>query len=191
MVERRLSKSGFLHLPAAQAGSADADAFGGAFHLRMNRTKIHVPPPLGHVVGVADVVSKLRPLAADFAYLCHDYSGWESGLICKIQILPDFRDFCQTRYGCPSVVALFATSWGFGGGHTWRSATSNWAPQKHDIKCSPNACSPVYLLATEQVSMPGQDEDNRDAGRCMGYTISGWQVFLPGQRVCGAEGASN
>jgi hypothetical protein len=26
-------------------------------------------------VGVADVISKLRPLAADFANLCHDYSG--------------------------------------------------------------------------------------------------------------------
>jgi hypothetical protein len=25
-------------------------------------------------VGVADVISKLRPLAADFANLCHDYS---------------------------------------------------------------------------------------------------------------------
>jgi hypothetical protein len=25
-------------------------------------------------VGVADVISKLRPFAADFANLCHDYS---------------------------------------------------------------------------------------------------------------------
>src|SRR5579864_808259 len=90
--------SGFLHFSAAQAGSADADALGGAFDLRVHRAEIDLPPPLGHVVGVADVISKLRPLAADFAYLCHDCSAWESELICKIQILPDFGDFCQSQH---------------------------------------------------------------------------------------------
>ena len=37
----------------------------------MNRAQIDVPAPLGHVMGVADVVSKLRPFAAHFTYLCH------------------------------------------------------------------------------------------------------------------------
>ena len=36
-----------------------------------NRAQVYVPTPLGHVMGVADIVSKLRPFAADFAYACH------------------------------------------------------------------------------------------------------------------------
>ena len=59
---------------AAQAGRADADAFGRGSYLGVDWAQIDVPAPLGDVVGVADVISKLRPLAADFAYLCHDYS---------------------------------------------------------------------------------------------------------------------
>ena len=56
---------------AAQAGSADTDALGSAFYAGMDRPQIYIPAPLGHVMGVTDVVSKLRPLAAEFAYLCH------------------------------------------------------------------------------------------------------------------------
>jgi hypothetical protein len=35
-------------------------------------------------VGVADVISKLRALAADLANLCHDCSRWDQKLIGKI-----------------------------------------------------------------------------------------------------------
>ena len=56
---------------AAEAGGADADPFGGSPHLGVHRTEIYVPAPLGDVMGVADVVSKLRPLAAELTYLCH------------------------------------------------------------------------------------------------------------------------
>jgi len=59
---------------AAQAGGADADALARALHFGVDRAQIDVPAALGHVMGVADVISKLRPFAADFAYLCHDYS---------------------------------------------------------------------------------------------------------------------
>jgi hypothetical protein len=59
---------------ASQAGSADADPLARALHFGVHWAQIDVPAPLGHVVGVADVISKLRPLAADFAYLCHDCS---------------------------------------------------------------------------------------------------------------------
>jgi len=57
---------------AAQAGCADTNALGGAVHSGPDGAQIHVPAPLTHVVGVTDVVSKLRPLAADLAYLCHE-----------------------------------------------------------------------------------------------------------------------
>ena len=59
---------------AAQAGRAHADALRPAFYFGADRSQIDVPAPLGHVVGVADVVSELRPLAADRANLCHDCS---------------------------------------------------------------------------------------------------------------------
>jgi hypothetical protein len=65
----------FDDFAAAQAGSTHADALGSALHLGVHRTQIDVPPPLGDIVGVADVISKLRPLAAYFANLCHDCSG--------------------------------------------------------------------------------------------------------------------
>jgi hypothetical protein len=60
---------------AAQAGGADADPLAGALHLSVNRAQIDVPAPLGHVMGVADVIPKLRPFAAYFTNLCHDCSG--------------------------------------------------------------------------------------------------------------------
>ena len=59
---------------APQAGGADADPLTGTLHFGVDRAQIHVPAPLGHVVGVADVISKLRPFAAYFTNLCHDYS---------------------------------------------------------------------------------------------------------------------
>jgi hypothetical protein len=37
----------------------------------MYRPQVHVPAPAAYVVGVADFVTKLRPFAADIAYLCH------------------------------------------------------------------------------------------------------------------------
>ena len=60
---------------AAQAGSADADPLALAVDLGMDRPQVDVPAPLGHVMGVADAVSRLRLLAADITLLCHDCSG--------------------------------------------------------------------------------------------------------------------
>jgi hypothetical protein len=65
----------FLDFPASQAGRANADTLARALpHFGVDWAQIDVPSPLGHIVGVADVVSKLRPFAADLAYLCHDCS---------------------------------------------------------------------------------------------------------------------
>jgi hypothetical protein len=41
-------------------------------NLRMNRTQIDVPAPLAHIVGVADSIPKLRPLAANITNSCHN-----------------------------------------------------------------------------------------------------------------------
>ena len=59
----------FDYFAAAQAGRAHADALGGSAHAGVHRTQIHVPAPLGDVMGVADTVSELRLLAADIALL--------------------------------------------------------------------------------------------------------------------------
>jgi hypothetical protein len=71
-----MSKTGLRlnDFAAAQAGGADANTLASALHFGVDRAQIDVPAPLGHVVGVAYVISKLRPFAADFANLCHDYS---------------------------------------------------------------------------------------------------------------------
>ena len=42
-----------------------------SLHDRANGAQIYVPAPLSDVVGVADIVSKLRPFAAHFTYACH------------------------------------------------------------------------------------------------------------------------
>jgi hypothetical protein len=42
-----------------------------ALHNRAHRAQIHVPAPLGDVMGMADIVSKLRPFAANLTNLCH------------------------------------------------------------------------------------------------------------------------
>ena len=71
LVEKVLRLNDFT---AAQAGGADADPLARTLHLGVHRAQVDVPAPLGHVVGVADVISKLRPFAAYFANLCHDCS---------------------------------------------------------------------------------------------------------------------
>jgi hypothetical protein len=62
---------GFNDLAAAEARRADADALSLAVHFGVHWTQIDVPAPLSDIMGVADVVSRLRLLAADFTLLCH------------------------------------------------------------------------------------------------------------------------
>src|ERR1700690_1239376 len=89
------------HFAAAQAASANADTLGRALHFGMNRAEIDVPAPLGDVVGVADVVAELRPLAANITNLCHDCSRWNQTLSCKHFILQD-----RARIGQAAVESL-------------------------------------------------------------------------------------
>jgi len=67
----RILLLGFDDFAAFQAGGADADALGGGAHFGVHRPQVHIPAPLGDVMGVADIVSELRALAADLTYLCH------------------------------------------------------------------------------------------------------------------------
>jgi hypothetical protein len=62
----------FDHFAAANARGAYAHTLGGGAHAGVNWTQIHVPAPLGDVMGVADAVSRLRLFAADITLLCHD-----------------------------------------------------------------------------------------------------------------------
>lgn len=72
MAFQSFSQSGFGYFAGFQAGGAHAYAFIPAVHLGMDRPQVHVPAPTAYVVGVADFVTKLRPFAADIAYLCHN-----------------------------------------------------------------------------------------------------------------------
>ena len=69
---RVFSQSGFGYFAGFKAGGAHADALIGAVYPGVYRSQVHVPAPAAYVVGVADFVAKLRPFAADVAYLCHN-----------------------------------------------------------------------------------------------------------------------
>jgi hypothetical protein len=66
----------FLDFPAADAGGAHSQLAGAAIDARMHRAQVDVPASLAHVVGVADGISGLRPLAAHIANSCHDRSDF-------------------------------------------------------------------------------------------------------------------
>jgi hypothetical protein len=67
---RKLSGS-FLYFARFQAGGAHADALVGALHPGVHGAQIDVPAAAAHVMGVADLVAKLRTLTADITNLCH------------------------------------------------------------------------------------------------------------------------
>lgn len=70
----------FLDFAGLKAARADAETPVRSLYNRAHRAQIHVPAALSHVVGVTDVVSKLRPFAAHFAYACHRRNSKIGGL---------------------------------------------------------------------------------------------------------------
>jgi len=60
-----------LNLAGTDAGGANAHAASGSLHQCTDRLQIQVPPAVGHIVGVADAVSKLGAAATNFANSCH------------------------------------------------------------------------------------------------------------------------
>ena len=67
-VAGQLALNDFARLDAARA---HANALAGPIHLRAYRAQVDVPAPAGGVVGVRDVISELRPFAAEFTLGCH------------------------------------------------------------------------------------------------------------------------
>ena len=62
---------GFLNLARTDAGRAHAQTAGGPFDDSAHRLKVYVPAALGYVVGVTDLVAKLRTAATHIANSCH------------------------------------------------------------------------------------------------------------------------
>jgi hypothetical protein len=60
----------------------------------MNGAQIDVPAPLAYIVGVADGISELRPLAADITNSCHN-SRNPSRLVAETLILQEIGRFRQ------------------------------------------------------------------------------------------------
>jgi hypothetical protein len=76
---------------ATHAGGANAHllAIAAALHLGANRAQIDVPAPLGDVMGVANVITGARTLAANLTYLCHDFLRNLQNLCCNLMILAE------------------------------------------------------------------------------------------------------
>jgi hypothetical protein len=54
------------------AAGADAHTFAAAIDLSLDGLQIDIPATTGRVVGVGDIVAKLRAFAAKITFLCHD-----------------------------------------------------------------------------------------------------------------------
>ena len=63
--------SGLRYLPGLDAARAHTNPLRRAIHKSLHRLQIHVPPAPRHIVRVRNVISELRPFAANVAYLCH------------------------------------------------------------------------------------------------------------------------
>ncbi len=60
-----------MDFAVANAGSAGAEAFVGPGDDGAYSLQIDVPATVGHVMGVADLVSELRTFATNFTNSCH------------------------------------------------------------------------------------------------------------------------
>jgi hypothetical protein len=70
-------------LPGLDAACAHPNPLRRAVHQSLYRLQIHVPPPPRHVVRVGNVIAKLRPFAANVAYLCHGSTPEFFGISCR------------------------------------------------------------------------------------------------------------
>jgi hypothetical protein len=70
----RMAGAGFGNAARANTVRANAQLFLHALHNRANSLQIWIPAPSPRVIRVADDVSVLRTLAADFTLLSHNHS---------------------------------------------------------------------------------------------------------------------
>jgi hypothetical protein len=68
----RKSDLSLYNLACLDAAGANANLLVPAPNLSLDRAKIDIPPALGHVVRMGNLVTELRTLTADFANLSHD-----------------------------------------------------------------------------------------------------------------------
>ncbi len=71
MMGKLLGLDRFGDLVAADAGRARTNTLRRTIDQRANALEIHVPATIRHIVGVADLMPKLRTLAANFTNSCH------------------------------------------------------------------------------------------------------------------------
>jgi hypothetical protein len=62
----------FDDLAGLDAAGADSHSLACTVDLGSDRLQVYVPAAAGRVVGVGDVVTELRTLAAEITFLCHD-----------------------------------------------------------------------------------------------------------------------
>ena len=60
-----------MDLVVANAGGANANPPRGAIDDRANALQVDVPAPVGHIVGVTDLMPELRATPTYIAYFCH------------------------------------------------------------------------------------------------------------------------
>ena len=65
------TSGGLDHLAATQAAGADTNPLRGAADERPHRLEVRLEPPRSYVMRMRNCSTDHRPLAADFAPLCH------------------------------------------------------------------------------------------------------------------------
>jgi hypothetical protein len=74
--------------------------------------QVDVPAPLGHVVGVADIVPELRPFAAEITNMCHETAPGKIRTCCLKELfylnLAGFASLCGTLL---SAVLISGFAW--------------------------------------------------------------------------------
>jgi hypothetical protein len=90
-VKTEVEKLRLNDFATAQAGGAHAHllAVARTLYLSADWAQIDVPAPLGHIVGVANVVTGARTFAANLTYLCHDFLRKLQNLCCNPMILAE------------------------------------------------------------------------------------------------------
>ena len=68
----RSGQLGLGDLVALDAARANANALGDATNEGLDRLEVHIPAAASDVVSVRNIVTVLRTLPANLAYLCHD-----------------------------------------------------------------------------------------------------------------------
>ncbi len=95
----RTGRSGhsLLDFAVANTGSADANAFSGAFDDGVNGLQVQIPAALGDVVGVTDAMTILRSTTANFTNFRHLKITPASRMRAQLKSLAGLRAICKLR----------------------------------------------------------------------------------------------